>query len=286
MSVVIGVVLKPEVPQGLAGVAAIHEEIPDAQILAEAEGYHAIEQLPEWVERVDPDVFEARADLVVVFGGDGTLIHAAGLLPNRAVPILGVNLGRIGFLTEVTTDELRQSLRLWREGQLNHSDRMRLEAEVWRNDERLLHHRCLNDVVLARQAMSRIATYRVARGDHLITDIRGDGVIVATPTGSTAYSMASGGSILTPELEAIAITPICPYQLTQRPLVMYPSGDLRLSVVTDGPVHATLDGQAGIDFEVGDALVIRRSPVGVRILAAPWRDYFEVLRAKLRWGHI
>lgn len=284
MSIVIGVVLKPDAVEALDGLAVIREEVPDALLIAELLGHHALDDLPSYVERVDAATFERRCDLVVVFGGDGTLIHAASLFPERVVPILGVNLGRIGFLAEVTVEELRTSLGLAVAGKLPHSDRMRLDVEVRRQEEIIFRCRILNDAVLSRQAMSRIATFRVFVGNDLATSIRGDGVIIATPTGSTAYSLAAGGSILVPELEAIAITPISPYQLTQRPLVMKPVEDLRLMVVGDGPVYATCDGQDGLEFRDEDVMTVRRAAVGTRILSAPARDYFETLRVKLRWG--
>jgi NAD+ kinase len=284
VTLTIGVALKHNDPTALRGLSSLRDELPDASLLIERDSYNDLEVVPEHVERVDAAAFEERSDLVVVFGGDGTLIHAASLLPNRAVPILGVNLGRIGFLTEVTMDELREALHMAIAGKLPHSDRVRLDVTIERAGEVVLRRRILNEVVLNRHATAPIATYRVAMDDKLVTNIRGDGVIISTPTGSTAYSMAAGGSILAPALEAIAITPVSPYQLTQRPLVIKPAGELRLSLVSDGPVYATCDGQAGRAFDEQDIARVTRAPIPTRILTVPWRDYYEMLRAKLRWG--
>ena len=147
-----------------------------------------------------------------------------------------------------------------------------------------LQMRILNDAVVAQLALARVALYRVTFDDELVTVLRGDGVIVATPTGSTAYSMAAGGSILAPGLEAIALTPICPHALTQRPLVLSTGGTVRVYLDSDNQVFATLDGQVGQEFLQGDVLEITRSPLPLRLLHVPGRSYFEILRRKLRWG--
>jgi NAD+ kinase len=279
MATVIGVVLKADTPGALTTLARLPEIAPSAKLIAADPG-----ALPSYVERVDPVTFAAHAELVVVFGGDGTLIRAAALLRDRMVPILGVNLGHIGFLTEVTVDEFPKSLQLALQGKLAYRDRMRLDAEVRRGPDVLAYYRVLNDAVISSQGASHLPTFRLCEGADLVTNIRGDGVIVSTPTGSTAYSLAAGGSILSPALEAVAITPICPHQLSQRPLVITPERELRLSLVAGGPAVVTGDGQGGVPFEKGDMLCVRRAPVGVRTLAMPWRSHFEMLRQKLRWG--
>ncbi|HET6347321.1 MAG TPA: NAD(+)/NADH kinase [Myxococcota bacterium] len=284
MSKVIGVVLKPGVRDALVALREVQEAAPEATFIGEAEGHHAVPDGLHGVERVDPATFERRAELVLVLGGDGTLIHAASLLPNRLVPVLGVNLGHIGFLTEVARDEMLDVLPRALEGTLPSSDRMRLDVEVRRGDQVLIKRRVLNDAVVAMRALARIATYRLTQHEEPVTTVRGDGVIVATPTGSTAYSLASGGPIIAPQLEAIAITPICPHQLTQRPLVVPPTGDLIVTLDSDSTVFASLDGHFGQDLERGDAIVVRKATVPSRLLNVPWRNYFQTLRTKLRWG--
>lgn len=240
--------------------------------------------IPDGVHRVEPSVFESDAELMVVLGGDGTLIHAASLLPNRIVPILGVNLGRLGFMAAFAVDELANALPAALAGDLPHVDRIRLDAKVWRADEVLIERRILNDAALTPTKMARLSEYRIERDGGLVTSLRGDGVVVATPTGSTAYSMAAGGSILAPGLEAIAITPISPHSLTQRPLVVSCDTPIRIHVAGSREVYATLDGQVGVEAQPGDYLEVERAPVACRLLQAPWRDYFQTLREKLGWG--
>jgi NAD+ kinase len=284
MITTIGVVLKPGVTEAVAGLEKLRALAADARFLVEATGHHALAKVPKGVEAVDARTFEHEAGLVVVLGGDGTLIHAASLLQERVVPILGINLGRIGLLTEATRDDFASAFARAREGALPHSDRLRLEAELRRGGATVLSQRILNDAVVAQLALARIAVYRVMREDELVTVIRGDGVIVSTPTGSTAYSLAAGGSILSPELEAVAITPICPHALTQRAVVLRPQGEITICLESDSTVFATLDGQVGHEFKRGDTLVVRPSPVPTRLLTVPGRSYFQTLRQKLRWG--
>jgi NAD+ kinase len=262
----------------------VQNELPQVRFIGEGEGHNALPEGLPGVAPVDAKTFAAEADLVLVLGGDGTLIHAAGLLVDRLVPILGVNLGHIGFLTEVTRDELLDVVAKALAGVLTSSDRMRLDVEVQRQGQTLLRRRVLNDAVVAMRSLARIATYRVMQGDQLVTTIRGDGVIVSTPTGSTAYALASGGPILWPQLEAIAITPICPHQLTQRALVLRPQGDISVTLDSESTVFASLDGHVGQEMIPGDSIVCRQAPVPTRLLHVPWRNYFQTLRTKLRWG--
>ncbi len=280
------IVLKPSTPDA----ALVFEEIlatwPDARFIGEGEGHHAVPGHITRIERVSREALEQQCDMMLVIGGDGTLIHGASLLSNRIVPILGINLGHIGFLTEVARDEISRVLPMVAQNTLPHADRMRLEVELWRRGTLLLRHLVLNDAIVAMRSLARIATYRITQGDTLVTTVRGDGVMVSTPTGSTAYALAAGGPIISPNLAAIGLTPICPHQLTQRPLVLQPSdGDVRITVDSDNTVFASLDGHVGLDLQRGDALVARPAQVPTRLLGVPWRDYYQTLRTKLRWGH-
>lgn len=284
MNQVIGVVLRPGAPQALSGLHEVIRVAAPAQILLLEDGARGVGRAPAGVTLADGATFAARAELVVVLGGDGTLIHAAAQLRDRLTPILGVNLGRVGFLTEISCDEIPALLPQALAGELPHVDRMRLDAVVERAGQSVLSGRVLNDVVLNPQALARIAQYRVRLGGELVTTMRGDGIIVATPTGSTAYSMAAGGSILAPALQAIALTPICPHELSQRPLVVTPDAEIEITLDSDKPVFATLDGQQGIEFVHGDRLVVRRATVGTRLLVVPGRSHFERLRTRLGWG--
>jgi NAD+ kinase len=280
----VAVVAKPGVAEAAQDLQRLRKLAPELDLLIEREGHHARIELPEGVQRVSAEELAERADLVVVLGGDGTFIHAASLLNERVVPILGVNLGHIGFLTEVTRDELPEAFARARRGELPYSDRMRLDVEIRRNDKVISRHRVLNDAVLAPQAMARISSYRIRYGGELVTTLRGDGVIVATPTGSTAYAMAAGASIVSPDLDAVLVVPICPHQLSQRPLVLSAKREVELSLESEGAVFATCEGQSGQEFRRGDVMLLRRAPVPTRILGQPGRSFFQTLREKLRWG--
>lgn len=287
MQKIIGVVLKngvPEAAETLERVAALY---PSCRFLLELPGRaarFAFRDAPPDAETLSVDAFEQSIDLLLVLGGDGTLIHAASLLQERVVPILGVNMGHVGFLTEVPRDEILDVFPRALHEELPFSDRMRLDVEVRRGKNLLLKRRILNDAVVSLKALARIATYRVERDGELVTTIRGDGVIFSTPTGSTAYAMAAGGSVISPYLEAIAITPVCPHQLTQRQLVVRPHREFTCTLESESAVFATLDGQIGHELIQGDRLVVRRAPVPTRILTIPTRTYYQTLRTKLRWG--
>ena len=280
----IGAVLKPGVREAVLTLQTVQSAVGPARFVAERSGYHALANPPPGVDLVEPHEFESLVDFVLVLGGDGTLIHGASLLQDRLVPILGVNMGTIGFLTEVARDELLDLLSQALDGELPYSDRMRLDVTVRHRGQVVVQKRILNDAVIAMRSLARIATFRITLNEELVTTIRGDGVIFSTPTGSTAYALASGGPIVSPELEAIAITPICPHQLTQRSLVVPPDGEVIVTLDSDSTVFASLDGHTGHEMVRGDAMVVRRAPVPTRLLAVPWRNYFQTLRTKLRWG--
>ena len=280
----IGLVLRPGIGEIHELVSNIHQRWPSLRFCIENQGHHAIKAPPDWITPVDAAAFADESELVLVLGGDGTFIHAASLLKDCVVPILGVNMGHIGFLTEVGRDELIQVLPLALEGGLPHTDRMRLDAELQCANQPSLLCRILNDAVVSLEKFARIATFRVALRDDLITNVRGDGVIVSTPTGSTAYALAAGGSVVSPHLEAIVITPVCPHQLTQRPLIVRPHAEVIITLESDSRVFATFDGQSGREFRQGDTLIVRKAPVPTRVLNVPWRNYFQTLRTKLRWG--
>jgi NAD+ kinase len=226
------------------------------------------------------------ADLVVVLGGDGTLIAAARLVGEREVPILAVNLGSLGFLTEITLNELYPSVERCLKGDYEVSERMMLLASVERLGEVVERHRVLNDVVINKGALARIIDMETSVNGRYLTTFKADGLIVSTPTGSTGYSLSANGPIIHPELECISITPICPHTLTNRPLVM--AGDaniaIRLDSATDEAVFLTLDGQVGVKLITGDVVQIWKSNHATRLVQSRSKDYFEVLRTKLKWG--
>ena len=226
----------------------------------------------------------ARADLLVVLGGDGTLIHAAGLCDNREVPILGVNMGALGFLTEVPRERAFPLLEKALNGELPISRRLMLDVEVRYRDQVLLSGTVLNDAVVSKNALSRLATLEVMIDSRPATTYEADGLIVATPTGSTAYSLSAAGPIVVPALDAVLLTPICPHALTQRPLVLTPSSVVRVRLGSPSEMFVTLDGARGRPLEIGQEVWIQRSNRRTLILRNPEVDHFTILREKLRWG--
>ena len=226
----------------------------------------------------------ARADLLVVLGGDGTLIHAAGLCHQREVPILGVNLGTLGFLTEVPRERAFALLEKALAGQLEASWRLMLSVEVRHGEKVLLSGAVLNDAVISKNALSRLATLRVSIDGRPATAYEADGLIVATPTGSTAYSLSAGGPIVVPTLDAILMTPICPHTLTQRPLMLPASSQVKVRLDSPGEMFVTLDGATGRPLELGEEVWISPAERRTPILRNPEVDHFTILRQKLSWG--
>ncbi len=226
------------------------------------------------------------ADLVVVLGGDGTLIHAAWLLQGRRAPILGVNMGSLGFMTEVPHGEIYPTLDLVLAGRATVSERLKLGVHVHRAGESgpALAAEVLNEVVISKTALGRMSELDTRYRGQYVTTYKADGVIVATPTGSTAYSLAANGPIVYPTMEGVIIAPICPHTLTQRPLVVPDDGDIELLLVNDSEVFLTLDGRPGLPISRGDRVQVKQSPNRVLLVRNPRIDFFGILRAKLRWG--
>jgi len=228
-----------------------------------------------------------RADALVVLGGDGTLLAASHLLDEgRPVPVLGVNFGSLGFLTEITLADLYPTLEGVLAGRYRFEERRLLRAQVRRQGQPDVWGDALNDVVVTKAALSRIIELEVSVDGAFVSAFRADGLIVSSPTGSTAYNLAAGGPILHPTLPAVVLTPICPHMLTNRPLVVRDESaiEVRLRNATEGDVHITFDGQRGFPLGSQDSVRVSRSPRTLRLVKAPGRDYFEVLRTKLKWG--
>jgi NAD+ kinase len=227
----------------------------------------------------------AQADAVVVLGGDGTLLGASQHV-DRPLPIVGVNFGSLGFLTEVTLSELYPTLEGVLEGRYKYEERRMLRGLVRRQGQPDVTDDALNDVVVTKATLSRIIELDVSVDGLFVSTFRADGLIVSSPTGSTAYNLAAGGPILYPTLPAIVLTPICPHMLTNRPLVVSDASavEVRLRAPQDGEVHITFDGQRGFPLRHQDSVTVTRSSRTLRLVTAPGRDYFEVLRTKLKWG--
>ncbi len=226
-----------------------------------------------------------QADLMIVLGGDGTLLSVARLIGPREVPILGVNLGGLGFLTEVTLQELFPTLEAVLKGQFAVSRRMTLSARILRGGEVVESYEVLNDVVLTKSAPSRIVDLETHVNGEYVSTFRADGLIVSTPTGSTAYCLSAGGPIIYPTLPALVVIPICPHTLTNRPLVL-PDSAL-IEIVHNSPledIHLTLDGQVGVGLRRRDVVSVQRSARTITLVKSPKLNYFELLRTKLKWG--
>jgi NAD+ kinase len=227
----------------------------------------------------------SKSDLLVVLGGDGTMLNAARLVEENGVPILGVNMGGLGFLTESTIDELYPTLERVFANEYYLEERMMLRARIHRHGEHVAHSTVLNDIVVSKGTLSRMVEIQISVDGRLVTSLRGDGLIVSTPTGSTAYSLSAGGPITHPSVEGLLLTPICPHTLTHRPLLIPSKVDLEVTLTSrDEGAMATFDGQVGIAMSQGDTVMIRESEHRTRLVRFHDRTYYDVLRMKLKWG--
>ena len=279
----VGIISKPRpeevervVPQLLERLAAFNLEVfYDSQT--------AVCLPPDGRER-PREQLPALVDLLIVLGGDGTLLAAARLLGEHTVPILPVNLGGLGFLTSVTLDELYPILQQVIEGKHRISERVLLQAEVIRDGKVVTQQRALNDAVLNKGPLARMVDLNLQIDGSYVCSYKADGLIISTPTGSTAYSMAAGGPIIYPTVEAFVITPICSHTLTNRPLVVPNTNRIELDFESrEEAVFLTLDGQVGVDLKRGDLVVISKVPNKLRLVRPARKTYFEILRSKLKW---
>ena len=250
--------------------------LPEAQLTRQL-GYHRVLSEAE---------VRDQAELVVVLGGDGTLISVARLFSGRDVPILGVNLGSLGFLTEITVEELYTRLEKVLEGNPRVSERMMLEVTLHREGQEIEKCHVLNDMVINKGALARIVDLETKVNRHFLTTYKADGLIISTPTGSTGYSLSAGGPIIHPLMSCIVITPICPHTLTNRPIVVTDESVVSITVASsfDEKVYLTLDGQVGFELREGDSVEVRKALKTTALVMSKTRDYFELLRTKLKWG--
>ena len=232
-----------------------------------------------------PEMAALHPDFAIVLGGDGTLLAAARVFARTGIPILSVNLGALGFLTEVRLADLYTHLDAWNSQCCILESRAMLHSELWRDGKLHGEHDALNDVVAAKGTIARMGLFSVEVDGQLAASFRADGVIVATPTGSTAYSLAAGGPVLIPVMDTLIVTPICPHQLTLRPMVL--PGQSHILVRIEGvpdQTFLTVDGQEAIQLRVGDELRCRRSDFSVKLIRIGTNGFFDVLRSKLKWG--
>lgn len=225
------------------------------------------------------------ADLIVVLGGDGTMISTARLIGDADVLVLGINYGSLGYLTDFRIEEMLPALQAIIAGQYDIDRRVMLDVEHWHGDDKLAAGRVLNDVVINKSALARIIDIDVKLNDLFVNRFRADGLIVSTPTGSTAYNLSAGGPIIYPSMNAVVLTPICPFTLTNRPLVVPDSAAIELTLVNENEgVVLSLDGQTGYPMKAADRVVIRKSSTTFNLVQPTNRNYFDVLRDKLKWG--
>lgn len=236
-------------------------------------------------ETIDVEKFKKDVDLIVVLGGDGTMISTARLTGEREVLVLGINYGSLGYLTEFRIEEMYPALEAILEGNYQTDARVMLDAELWRGRELLASGRVLNDVVINKAVLARIIEVEVSLNNLFVNSFRADGLIISTPTGSTAYNLSAGGPIIYPSMNAVVLTPICPFTLTNRPIVMPDTAEINLRLINESDgVVLTLDGQVGFQMQTHDCVKIRKSKTNFNLIQPQNRNYFDVLRNKLKWG--
>jgi len=273
-------VAKKDKPEAAELAARIRERYSSLEVLGDRLLAHTL----GWA-RVDDRDLAARAELVVVLGGDGTLIHAARLLDGRPTPLLGINLGSLGFMTEIPVEELFPTMDEVLAGRFKVDSRMKLSCRLIREGRVIVEDEILNDVVINKGALARIADHEVSVDGVPIAMYKADGVILATPTGSTAYSLSAGGPIVHPSVDCTVLTPICSHALTHRPIVVPADRTIRISLRTEtADTFLTLDGQTGHSLQCGDSIEVVRSPNRVNLVRNTRVGYFSILRQKLHWG--
>lgn len=280
----VGIVVKPNNPEAFATACELSDWLRD----------HDIEQVGAapcvWSENPADDEMDRNgmvenADLIVVLGGDGTMISTARMVGDHEVLVLGINYGSLGYLTDFRIEEMTPALEAILKGEYDIDPRVMLAAEHWRGEEMLAKGRVLNDVVINKAALARIIEIEVRLNQLYVNSFRADGLIVATPTGSTAYNLSAGGPIIYPSMNAVVLTPICPFTLTNRPIVIPDTAVVELKLLNENEgVVLTLDGQIGHTLRSGDCVRIRKSRTTFNLVQPPNRNYFDVLRNKLKWG--
>jgi NAD+ kinase len=285
----VGVVAKARLQQATPHLVSVEKWLGERGVESVFETATAALMPPDPRRRVaDKQPLVSEVGLVLVLGGDGTLLSMAGCIGRAglSIPVLGVNFGSLGFLTEVTLPELYPALQAALDGKAHVEERLMLHATTLRPSAPSTSEIALNDVVINKGARSRLIDLSVSVGDGLVTRVRADGLIIATPTGSTAYNLAAGGPIVQPNVDAIVLTPIAPHTLTNRPLVIPSSSTVRVTPMLGerDEVFVTFDGQAGFELLAGDQISVCRAQQPIRLIRPATRSYFEVLHEKLNWG--
>jgi NAD+ kinase len=285
----IGVVVKPHQPDALETLCRLTTWLNERGIklvgLPEIERESIEHQTGCAVEVVADADIGKQVDLMLVLGGDGTMIATARMVSDTEVPVMGVNYGGLGYLAEFPLEDLFPALAGVLEGKYRIQHRLMLSVELWRGAELVTRNRVLNDVVVNKSALARIIEIEAYLNQQFVNLFRADGLIVATPTGSTAYNLSAAGPIIYPSMNAIVITPICPFTLSNRPIVVPDDSVIEVRLVTEKEeVALTLDGQVGFELQAADRVVIRKSNTAFNLVQPLNRNYFDVLRNKLKWG--
>lgn len=285
----IGVIVKPHQPDALETLCQLTKWLSEHGITlvgpSEVERERIEHQTGCTIDVVPENELAQQVDLMLVLGGDGTMIATARMIGDAQVPVIGVNYGGLGYLAEFPLEELFPALESILAGEYRVQQRLMLTVELWRGEELVTRNRVLNDVVVNKSALARIIEIEAYLNEQFVNLFRADGLIVATPTGSTAYNLSAGGPIIYPSMNAVVITPICPFTLSNRPIVVPDDSMIEVRLMTENEeVALTLDGQVGVPLQAGDRAVIRKSHTAFNLVQPPNRNYFEVLRDKLKWG--
>lgn len=280
----VAVISKPGRPE-LAGILSrLRQQLSSAGLDLVIDRESSV-HLPDVRHCERSEIAACAPEFVIVLGGDGTLLAAARAVSQSGIPILAINLGSLGFLTEVRVEELDAAVQAAITGRCTRDMRTMIACEHLRRDTRLGQYAALNDVVITKSAIARLVNVEVRVDDEFVADYQADGVIISTPTGSTAYSLAAGGPVLVPSVDAFIVTPVSPHALTHRPLVVRDSSQISLLVKGNAEDETlTIDGQTPVSVLEGDRIVCRKSERKIELLRLPGRTFFEVLRTKLKWG--
>lgn len=285
----VGVIIKPQQKEAVKTLCELFSwlDLHGIELISEPSIEHDTTEhdIGCMIPTASRDDIAEQVDLIIVMGGDGTMLSAARMINNKEVPVLGINFGRLGYLAEFRAEELTPALEMIFEGNYRVDKRVMLDAELLRNSEQVATGRILNDVVINKAALARMIEIEARCNGLYVNHFRADGLIVSTPTGSTAYNLSAGGPIVYPSMNAVVVTPICPFTMSNRPIVIPDSSTIELCLKTDKEeVLVTLDGQTGFPLEVEDKVVITKSKTTFNIVQPANRNYFDVLRDKLKWG--
>jgi NAD+ kinase len=279
----IGILTKPKFPEVKATVRAVVNWLRDRKIDVVLDNTSAT--LLNERGGLQKTQLALKADVLLILGGDGTMLNAARLAGERGIPILGVNMGGLGFLTEVRLEHLYPSLERVFANDYVLDERLMISTHIHRHGETVAQGVVLNDVVVSKGTLARMIELKIAIQGKFVTNLRGDGLIVSTPTGSTAYSLSAGGPIINPAVRSLILSPICPHTLTHRPLIVPDDVEIDVTLTSkDEGAMATLDGQVGVALTQGDTVVLKVSEHLTRLIRFPESSYYEVLREKLKWG--